>query len=89
LAEEPEEDTRVPLGHEGNGKWGRRCVQTGKVGEEPKEVTPVAGWVEPVGLMVVWIGFLVGFSFLELLTLLLAAAAAAERVACLGHASPR
>ena len=88
LAEEPGEDTRVPLGHEGNGKRGRRCVQTGKVGEGPKEVTPVVGQVEPVGLVVVRIGFLVNFSFLKLLTLLLAAAAAVERVARLGHASP-
>jgi len=51
-------------------------------------VTPVVGQVEPVGLVVVRIGFLVNFSFLKLLTLLLAAAAAVERVARLGHASP-
>jgi len=74
-AEELEEDTMVPLGHEGNGKRGRQCVRTGRVGEEPKEAVPVAGRVELVGLVVVWIGFPDDSSFLEFLTLLLAAAA--------------
>ena len=76
MAEEPEEDTRVPLGHRGNGRRGRQYARTGKVvGEDPKEVTPVVGRAEPVGLMVVQTDSLDGFSFLELLTLLLAAAA--------------
>jgi len=65
----------VPLGHGGNGKQGRQCARTGKVEEEPREVVPVAGRVELVGLVVVQIGFLVGSFFLELLTLLLVAAA--------------
>jgi len=75
-AEEPGEDTMVPLGHRGNGRQGRQCARTGKVEEGPKEVVPVAGRVEPVGLVVVRIGFLVGSFFLKLLTLLLAAAVA-------------
>jgi len=75
LVGEPEEDTMVPLGHEGNGRQGRRYDQTGKVEGEPEEVTPVAGQAEPVGLVVVQTGFHVGFSFLEPLILLLAAAA--------------
>jgi len=74
LAEEPEEDTRVPLGHGGNGRRGRQYARTGKVVEDPKEATPVVGRVEPVGLVVVQTGFLDDFSFLELLILLLAAA---------------
>jgi len=77
LAEELEEDTKVPLGHEGNGRRGRQYVQTGKVEEDPEEVTPVVGRVELVGLVVVQINFLDDFSFLKLLILLLAAAAVA------------
>jgi len=75
LAEEPEEDTRVPLGHGGNGRRGRQYARTGKVEGDPKEATPAVGQAELVGLMVVQTDFLDGFSFLELLILLLAAAA--------------
>jgi len=76
LAEEPEEDTKVPLGHGENGRRGRQYARTGKAEEDPKEVTPVVGRAEPVGLVVVQTGFLCDFSFLELPILLLAAAAA-------------
>ena len=66
----------VPLGHGGNGRWGRQCVRIGKVEEgDPKEETPVVERAELVGLVVVQTGFLNDFSFLEFLTLLLAAAA--------------
>jgi len=94
LAEEPEEDTRVPLGHGGNGRRGRQYARTGKVVEGPKEVTPVVGQAEPVGLVVVLIGFLYSFSFLEFPILLLAAAAvvaaaAVGRGARSDHVLPR
>jgi len=88
LAEVPEEDTMVPLGHEGNGRQGRQCARIGKVGEEPEEVTPVVGRVALVGLMVVQISFLGDFSFPELLTLLLAAAAAVGRGVRSGRVLP-
>jgi len=61
--------------------------------EDPKEVTPVVGRVELVGLVVVQTGFLDYFSFLKLLILLLAAAAVAAaavgRGACSDHVLPR
>jgi len=69
----------VPLGHGGNGRQGRQCARIGKVEEDPKEVAPVAGQVEPVGLVVAQIGFLVDSSFPKLLTLLLAAAGRGAR----------
>jgi len=92
-AEELEEDTRVPLGHEGNDRRGRQCGRIGKVEGEPREVTLVVERVELVGLMAVWTGFPDGFSFLESLILLLAAAAvvaaAAGKGARLVLVSPR
>jgi len=93
LVEEPEEDTRVPLGHGGNGRRGRQCARIGKAEEDPKEAAPVVGRVELVGLVVVQTGFLDDFSFLELLILLLAAtvvaAAAVGRGARSGRVLPR
>jgi len=93
LAEEPEEDTMVPLGHGESGRRGRQYVRIGMVGE-PEEVVLVAGRVELVELVVVQIGFLNGSFSLEFLTLLLAAAAvvaaaAVGRGAHSVHVSPR
>jgi len=79
----------VPLGHEGNGRRERQCARTGKVGEEPEEVTPVVGRAELVGLVVVQTGFLDDFSFLELLILLLAAAVVAAAAVGRGVRSGR
>jgi len=87
LAEEPEEDTKVPLGHGENGRWGRQYVRIEKVGE-PEEMAPVVGRVELVGLVAVQTGFPDGSFSLRYLTLLLAAAAAGNGVR-LGHVFPR
>ena len=90
MAEEPEEDTKVPLGHRENGRRGRQCAQTGKVEEEDlKEVTPVVERVELVGLVVIQTGFLDDFSFLKLLTLLPAAVAVAVAAVGRGARSDR